>query len=102
MAAGRAQTPMMRQYFESKEAHPGVLMAMRVGDFYEFYGDDAVTAAGALEITLTGRDDGQNGRIPMAGVPYHSVERYLARLVQQGFKVALCDSWRIRRRRRGW
>lgn len=91
MAAGRAQTPMMRQYFEAKEAHPGVLMAMRVGDFYEFYGDDAVTAAGALEITLTGRDDGQNGRIPMAGVPYHSVERYLARLVQQGFKVALCD-----------
>lgn len=66
-------------------------MAMRVGDFYEFYGEDAETAARALEITLTGREDGGNGRVAMAGVPFHSVERYLARLVQQGFKVALCD-----------
>lgn len=82
---------MLQQYFQSKEEHPGVLLAMRVGDFYEFYGDDAVVAANALEITLTGREDGPNGRIPMAGVPYHSVEKYLARLVQQGLKVALCD-----------
>lgn len=87
----RAQTPMLRQYFQTKEAHPGVLLAMRVGDFYEFYGEDAETAAGALQITLTGRDDGDNGRVAMAGVPYHSVEKYLARLVQAGFKVALCD-----------
>lgn len=87
----RARTPMMQQYFQAKDAHPGALIAMRVGDFYEFYGEDAEIAAKALEITLTGRDDGEQGRIPMAGVPYHSVEKYLARLVAQGIKVALCD-----------
>jgi DNA mismatch repair protein MutS len=81
---------MLQQYFRAKEEHPGVLLAMRVGDFYEFYGEDAETAAHALEITLTGREDGGN-RIPMAGVPYHSVEKYLARLLQKGLKVALCD-----------
>ena len=82
---------MMQQYFAAKAEHPGVLLAMRVGDFYEFYGKDAELAAGALEITLTGREDGTNGRIAMAGVPYHSVEKYLARLLQKGMKVALCD-----------
>ena len=82
---------MMQQYFTAKAEHPGVLLAMRVGDFYEFYGEDAETAAAALEITLTGREDGTNGRIPMAGVPFHSVEKYLARLLQKGLKVALCD-----------
>jgi DNA mismatch repair protein MutS len=82
---------MLQQYFAAREEHPGVLMAMRVGDFYEFYGDDAETAASALEITLTGREDGENGRIPMAGVPFHSVEKYLARLIAKGYKVALCD-----------
>lgn len=84
------KTPMLRQYFAAKEAHPEVLMAMRVGDFYEFYGEDAVKAAKLLEITLTGRDDGEN-RMPMAGVPFHSVEKYLARLITMGEKVALCD-----------
>ncbi|HRF61182.1 MAG TPA: DNA mismatch repair protein MutS [Fimbriimonadaceae bacterium] len=87
----RAHTPMLQQYFRMKEGHPGVLMAMRVGDFYEFYGQDAETAAAALEITLTGREDGPNGKVAMAGVPFHSVEKYLARLVQKGHKVALCD-----------
>lgn len=87
----RAQTPMLQQYFQAKEAHPGVLLAMRVGDFYEFYGEDAETAASALEITLTGREDGSNGRVSMAGVPYHSVEKYIARLLSKGLKVALCD-----------
>ena len=82
---------MMRQYFAAKAEHPGVLLAMRVGDFYEFYGEDAEVAAKALEITLTGREDGENGRISMAGVPFHSVEKYLARLVAAGLKVALCD-----------
>ncbi len=82
---------MLQQYFDAKDAHPGVLMAMRVGDFYEFYGEDAETAAAALQITLTGREDAVNGRIPMAGVPFHSVEKYLAKLVQLGHKVALCD-----------
>lgn len=87
----KAQTPLLKQYFQTKAAYPGVLLAMRVGDFYEFYGEDAETAATALEITLTGREDGSNGRVSMSGVPYHSVEKYLARLVQKGFKVALCD-----------
>ncbi|MBS1709354.1 MAG: DNA mismatch repair protein MutS [Armatimonadetes bacterium] len=87
----RPQTPMLQQYYQAKAAHPGVLMAIRVGDFYEFYGEDAETAARALEITLTGREDGSNGRIPMAGVPHHSVEKYLAKLVAQGIRVALCD-----------
>ena len=82
---------MLQQYFAVKAEHPGVLLAMRVGDFYEFYGEDAETAASALEITLTAREDGGNGRIPMAGVPFHSVEKYLARLLQKGLKVALCD-----------
>ncbi len=82
---------MLQQYFAAKAEHPGVLLAMRVGDFYEFYGDDADKAAAALEITLTGREDGPNGRISMAGVPFHSVEKYLARLLQKGLKVALCD-----------
>ncbi len=86
-----ARTPMLQQYFAAKDEHPGVLLAMRVGDFYEFYGEDAEIAARALEITLTGREDGGNGRVSMAGVPFHSVEKYLARLVQQGYKVALCD-----------
>lgn len=82
---------MMQQYFSAKAENPGVLLAMRVGDFYEFYGEDAEKAAEALQITLTGREDAANGRIPMAGVPFHSVEKYLARLLQQGLKVALCD-----------
>jgi DNA mismatch repair protein MutS len=82
---------MLRQYFATKERYPGVLLAMRVGDFYEFYGEDAETAARALQITLTGREDGPNGKVAMAGVPFHSVEKYLARLIQSGFKVALCD-----------
>lgn len=81
---------MLQQYFQAKCEHPGVLLAMRVGDFYEFYGEDAEIAAAALEITLTARDDGGN-RMPMAGVPFHSVEKYLARLLAKGLKVALCD-----------
>ena len=81
---------MLQQYFNAKAEHPGVLLAMRVGDFYEFYGEDAESAAAALEITLTARDDGGN-RMPMAGVPYHSFEKYLARLLHKGLKVAICD-----------
>jgi len=81
---------MMKQYFAAKAEHPDVLMAMRVGDFYEFYGEDAERAATALEITLTGRED-SGTRLPMAGVPFHSVEKYLARLLAKGLKVAICD-----------
>ncbi|RMG24831.1 MAG: DNA mismatch repair protein MutS [Armatimonadetes bacterium] len=87
----KAHTPMLRQYFETKARYPGVLLAMRVGDFYEFYGEDAETAARELGITLTGRDDGKHGRVAMAGVPYHAVEKYVAKLIRAGYKVALCD-----------
>lgn len=92
---------MLRQYFETKARYPGVLLAMRVGDFYEFYGEDAEVAARALGITLTGRDDGKHGRVAMAGVPYHSVEKYIARLIKQGFKVALCDQVEDPRKAKG-
>lgn len=82
---------MLQQYFDMKAQHPEALLAMRVGDFYEFYGPDAEAASAALDISLTGREDGPNGRVAMAGVPHHSVERYAARLLHQGIKVALCD-----------
>jgi len=81
----------MRQYFHAKEQAGEALLAMRVGDFFEFYGPDAEVAARELEIALTAKADGPNGKLPMAGVPWHSVERYVARLLQRGFKVALCD-----------
>jgi DNA mismatch repair protein MutS len=85
-------TPLMRQYFEIKDERPDILLLMRVGDFFEAYGADAETIARELEITLTGRQDKQAGaRIPMAGVPHHATERYVARLMTKGFKVALCD-----------
>ncbi len=87
----RPQTQLLQQYFRIKAEHPDVLLAMQVGDFYEFYGEDAEIAARELEIVLTGREDGSNGRIPMAGVPMHAFERYFARLVQKGYRVAICD-----------
>lgn len=86
----RPRTPLMQQYFRARAEHPGVILLMRVGDFYEAYGEDAVTIARALNITLTGRDDGDT-RIEMAGVPHHATERYVARLIKQGYRVALMD-----------
>jgi DNA mismatch repair protein MutS len=85
-------TPLMRQYFEIKDERPDIILLMRVGDFFEAYGADAETVSRELEITLTGREDKMAGaRIPMAGVPHHATERYVARLMGKGFKVALCD-----------
>jgi DNA mismatch repair protein MutS len=84
------KTPLMAQYFSAREQHPGVLLLMRVGDFYEAYGPDAETIAGLLSITLTGRDDGGQ-RVAMAGVPYHAAERYVARLIRLGHRVAMMD-----------
>ncbi len=85
-------TPMLRQYVELKAERPDVLLLMRVGDFYEAYGEDAELIAGVLNITLTGREvAGLAERYPMAGVPYHALDRYLARLVKRGHKVAVCD-----------
>ncbi len=84
-------TPLMAQYWAIKRQHPGCLLFYRMGDFYELFFDDAVQAAAALDIALTkrGRHDGQD--IPMAGVPVHSHEGYVARLIRAGFKVAVCE-----------
>lgn len=84
-------SPMMRQYFEIKEKNKGSILFFRLGDFYEMFYDDAKIAAKELELTLTGRDCGQAERAPMCGVPYHSCEAYIARLVEKGYKVAICE-----------
>src|SRR5271166_1993006 len=80
-------TPMMQQYREAKARHPGVLLFFRNGDFYELFEEDAELGARVLGITLTKRDK----EIPMAGVPHHAVDRYLARLLQAGHRVAICE-----------
>jgi DNA mismatch repair protein MutS len=82
---------MFDQYINAQKAFPGVLMLMRVGDFYEAYGDDAELLAKTCEITLTGRSTPSGTRIPMSGVPFHSVEKYLAKCLLAGLKVALLD-----------
>lgn len=84
-------TPMLKQYFDVKKQYPGCILFFRVGDFFETYGEDAETASRELEIVQTARDNGNESPIPMAGVPHHAVENYLRRLVQKGYKVALCD-----------
>ena len=84
-------SPLRRQYLEIKEQNPEAIVLFRLGDFYETFDDDARTASAVLEITLTGRDMGKSGRVPMAGVPAHSLEVYLARLVKHGYKVAICE-----------
>ena len=82
---------MMAQYFEIKNAHPDALLFYRMGDFYEMFFADAVEAAGALDITLTRRGRHQGEDIPMCGVPVHSADAYLSRLIRKGFRVAICD-----------
>ncbi len=84
-------TPMMRQYLETKKEYPDAILMYRLGDFYEMFFDDAKTASRELELVLTGRDCGQDERAPMCGVPFHSVDGYLARLVAKGYKVAICE-----------
>src|SRR5690348_14508762 len=86
-----AATPMMAQYLEIKRAHPDCLLFYRMGDFYELFFDDAATAAAALDITLTKRGRHEGADIPMCGVPVHAADAYLARLIRQGFKVAVCE-----------
>ena len=84
-------SPMMKQYFEVKEKYPNTLLFFRLGDFYEMFFNDAKIASRELELTLTGRDCGQEERAPMCGVPFHSAETYIARLVAKGYKVAICE-----------
>ncbi|MBN1203412.1 MAG: DNA mismatch repair protein MutS, partial [Myxococcaceae bacterium] len=85
-----ALTPMMRQYLETKALHPDAILFFRLGDFYEMFFEDAERAAELLQITLTARAKGSE-KVPMCGVPYHSARRYIARLIEQGLKVAICD-----------
>lgn len=84
-------SPMMQQYVEQKEAWPDCLLFFRLGDFYELFFDDALVAAEELEITLTSRECGLEERAPMCGVPYHSVDSYLAKLMDRNYKVAICE-----------
>jgi DNA mismatch repair protein MutS len=86
-----SQTPVMRQYLAAKEAHRDALLFFRMGDFYELFYDDAVVAARALDLTLTARNKGAEDEVPMAGVPYHAASSYVQRLLEQGFKVAICE-----------
>jgi len=84
-------TPMIQQYLAIKEQVKDAFLFFRLGDFYEMFFDDAILAARELEITLTGRDGGAEERIPMCGVPYHSAESYIAKLIDKGYKVAICE-----------
>src|SRR5579862_4227704 len=89
--ASDAATPLMRQYNSVKQQVPNALLLFRLGDFYELFYDDAVVAARELEITLTSRNKEKGAAIPMCGVPYHAAENYIARLIQKGYRVAICD-----------
>src|ERR671934_876888 len=86
-----ASTPLMRQYNSIKEQVPNALLMFRLGDFYELFFEDAVLASRELEITLTSRNKEKGAAIPMCGVPYHAAEGYIARLIQKGHRVAICD-----------
>lgn len=84
-------TPMMQQYMETKKQYKDCILFYRLGDFYEMFFEDAITASRELEITLTGKDCGLEERAPMCGVPFHAVDGYLNRLVSKGYKVAICE-----------
>ena len=86
-----ASTPLMRQYHAIKQQVPHALLLFRLGDFYELFFEDAILAARELEITLTSRNKEKGAAIPMCGVPYHSADGYIARLIQKGYRVAICD-----------
>ncbi len=84
-------TPMMKQYLETKKEYPDCILFYRLGDFYEMFFEDALTASKELEITLTGKSCGLEERAPMCGIPYHAVEGYLNKLISKGYKVAICE-----------
>ena len=84
-------SPAMQVYLDNKEQYKDCILFYRLGDFYEMFFDDAITASRELELTLTGKDCGQEERAPMCGVPYHAAETYIARLIEKGYKVAICE-----------
>ena len=83
--------PMMKHYIELKDNYEDVLLFYRLGDFYEMFFEDAILVSRELELTLTGKNAGLEERIPMCGVPHHSVDSYIEKLVKKGYKVALCE-----------
>lgn len=85
-------SPLYQQYIELQNKYPDCIVAYRIGDFYEIFGDNAVTASNALGLTLTGRDCGLESRVPMVGFPYHVSDNYIAKLVEKGYKVAVAES----------
>src|SRR3989338_6636915 len=84
-------TPMLRQYREIKEKHKDAILFYRIGDFYEMFFEDAVVASKVLDIVLTSRNKNDPNPVPLCGVPYHSMQPYLEKLIEKGFKVAICD-----------
>ena len=84
-------SPMMQQYLEIKNQHKDQILFFRLGDFYEMFFDDALLVSRELELTLTGRECGLSERAPMCGVPFHSAESYIDRLIKKGYKVAICE-----------
>ena len=84
-------SPMMQQYLEIKKQHKDEILFYRIGDFYEMFFDDALTVSRELDLTLTGKQCGLEERAPMCGVPFHSYEGYVARLISKGYKVAICE-----------
>lgn len=84
--------PLYQQYMELQNRYPDCIVAYRLGDFYEIFGENAVTVSNALDLTLTGRDCGLESRVPMVGFPYHVSDNYISKLVEKGFKVAVCES----------
>src|SRR4030043_108508 len=84
-------TPIRGQYLKIKQRYPGAVVFFRLGDFYETFDDDAKTTSRELEITLTSREMGKGQRVPMAGIPYHALDNYLAKLIGKGYKVAICE-----------
>src|SRR3954462_6147164 len=84
-------SPVPRQYLEVKRSHPDQILFFRLGDFFETFDDDAQLVAETLDITLTSRDLGRGAKVPMAGIPAHAAEGYIARLIAQGHRIAICD-----------
>ena len=95
-------SPMMLQYMEIKDRYEEELLFFRLGDFYELFFEDGETAARELELTLTGKNAGLKTRVPMCGVPHHSAKSYIERLVNKGYKVAICEQLEDPRLRKAW
>ena len=84
-------SPMMQHYLDTKEQYKDCILFYRLGDFYEMFFEDAITASRELELTLTGKDCGQEERAPMCGIPFHAANVYIAKLIEKGYKVAICE-----------